>query len=68
VARGVSKNPQGGQTDPIWPDGSEDENEFATLDVIADQIGTAKGIIMIGNAVPEQEEKLMNCLEKYGAA
>ncbi len=49
----------------IWPEG--DENKFASLDIIADQIGTAKGIIMIGGAGPEREKELRNCLEKYGA-
>lgn len=50
----------------IWPE--EGGNEFASLDIIADQIGTANGIIMIGGVGLEREKELKDCLEKYGAA
>lgn len=38
------------------------------LDVIADQIGTAEGIIAIGHADRKDEEKTLKFMEKYGAA
>ena len=47
---------------------NQNEKGFQALDIIADQIGTAKGIIMIGDVGPDREKELKNCLEKYGAA
>lgn len=38
------------------------------IDILADQVGSAKGIIVIGNISRDQEENLMRKLEKYGAA
>lgn len=46
---------------------SQAENEFEALDVIADQLGTAKGIIMIGEADRAEEDKAHRLLERYGA-
>lgn len=42
------------------------KNGLEGLDVIADQLGTAKGIIMIGGAGREQEDQVRRCLDKYG--
>lgn len=36
------------------------------LDVIADQVGSAEGIIVIGHASPEEEDDLYDTLERYG--
>ena len=38
------------------------------LDTVADQIGTAKGIILIGSAPAEGEDQTVRLLERYGAA
>ncbi|MFA6135054.1 MAG: hypothetical protein WC869_13655 [Phycisphaerae bacterium] len=39
-----------------------------TLDVVADQLGSAKGIIVVGDAGPQQEDQVLKLVEKYGAA
>lgn len=42
--------------------------EGQTLDAIADQIGTAKGIILIDSVSAEDEDQMVRLLERYGAA
>jgi len=40
---------------------------LAALDIIADQIGTAKGIIFLGDVGRRSEDAAMRVLERYGA-
>lgn len=44
----------------IWGD-------LHTLDVLAEQLGSAEGIVMFGNAKPGQEAAVRDLLRKYGA-
>ncbi len=39
-----------------------------SIDRMVEQLGTGKGVLMIGAVPREQEDKLMRLLEKYGAA
>jgi succinyl-CoA synthetase alpha subunit len=39
-----------------------------TLDVVADQLGSAKGIILVGEAGPKEEDQVLKLIKKYGAA
>jgi hypothetical protein len=45
---------------------SQDEKGIASLEVIADQLGSAEGVIMIGDVPEEQEAKALALLDKYG--
>ena len=38
-----------------------------TLDILADQLGSAEGLIMVGGVGREQADELHECLRKYGA-
>jgi 5-methyltetrahydrofolate--homocysteine methyltransferase len=38
------------------------------LDVVADQLGSARGIILVGVVAPEHEAELMDLIERHGAA
>lgn len=38
-----------------------------TLDVLADQLGSAEGICLVGEVGPQQEDQLMRMLDRYGA-
>jgi 5-methyltetrahydrofolate--homocysteine methyltransferase len=38
------------------------------IDIIADQLGSGKGLIMIGNGNIEEEDKVHRLLDKYGCA
>lgn len=44
---------------------SQSEHGWETLDVIADQLGSAKGIIMIGDGGIEDTDKVSQLVEKY---
>lgn len=46
---------------------SQSKRGLESLDVIAEQIGTAEGLIMIGDVNRKDEEKARRFLEKYGA-
>jgi hypothetical protein len=46
----------------------QDERGIASLDLLADQLGSAAGMIMIGEVPGEQEPQVLELLEKYGAA
>jgi hypothetical protein len=39
---------------------------WETLDIIADQVGSAKGIIIVGDGGLQDEDKVRRMLEKYG--
>jgi hypothetical protein len=40
---------------------------FAILDVLADQLGSAEGIVVIGGVAPQEEEGVAALIHKYGA-
>lgn len=46
----------------------ESQHKWKGLDIIADQIGTAKGIIMLGGGTLEEEDQVNKLLERYGCA
>ena len=41
-------------------------HNLESLDIIADKIGTAKGIVMFGGGTHYDEEQVNNLLERYG--
>lgn len=47
---------------------SQDEKGIAALDILAEQLGGAEGIIMIGEVSKEHEPQARELLKKYGAA
>lgn len=81
--KGVQWVPGAGQPDIThWPEvyrkihragkkiqlfAAQAENKFEALDAIADQIGTTKGIIMIGGAHRSKQGNVTRVLERYGA-
>ncbi|MBN1491434.1 MAG: hypothetical protein JXA69_16095 [Phycisphaerae bacterium] len=46
----------------------QDDRGIASLDCLAQQLGSARGIIMIGHVPADQEAEALALLEKYGAA
>lgn len=48
----------------IWA--FQDSEGISSLDKIAEQIGTARGIIMLGSAPMEQEDEILALLDRYG--
>jgi 5-methyltetrahydrofolate--homocysteine methyltransferase len=44
----------------------QSEHRWKVLDILADQLGSAKGIILIGGGGPKDEEPALGLLEKYG--
>ncbi len=46
---------------------SQSQYGWEALDIIADQLGSAKGIIIIGGGGKEDEENINKVIEKYGA-
>ena len=79
--KGVQWIPGAGQPDYThWPEvyrkiraagkliqiyASESKHGWKALDIIADQLGSAKGIIMIGNGGIEDEDTVCRMLESY---
>ena len=48
----------------LLPDG----DPIRTLDVVAEQLGSAEGIVMIGAVAPERQDEARAALERYGAS
>ena len=46
----------------------QSKNGWEALDIIADQLGSAKGIVMIGQGDVSKQDEAMKYIEKYGAA
>lgn len=44
----------------------QSEKGFRLLDDLVEQLGTAEGIILIGNAKPEEMDEVQTFLAKYG--
>ena len=82
--KGIQWVPGDGQPDITnWPDvyrkihragkriqifQSQSAKGWDALDIIADQIGTAKGIVMLGGVDIKQQDAALRFLDKYGAA
>jgi len=80
--KGVQWVPGAGQPDITeWPDvyrkiheagkliqiwATRDSEGVSSIDRIAEQIGTAKGIIVLGSAPTEQEDEVVALLDRYG--
>lgn len=47
----------------IWPG-----DDLDYLDVIAEQIGSAEGIVVVGQVPADKRDKLLHLLDRYGAA
>jgi 5-methyltetrahydrofolate--homocysteine methyltransferase len=69
-ARGTTKWPEvyrkirgAGKLIQLLPDG----DPVRTLDIVADQLGSADGIVIIGSVPPEQEQQAREALARYGA-